>query len=106
MDHSLASAFGIKAGKMIISHKPPITTCCFPIHMVWHKPAFHAGNIVRSASKHKRIQSVSCRSHAPALAPAPALAAVEAAASFEPSVWGEFFIHHEPQPLQASVKAI
>lgn len=102
MDHGLASAFGIKAGKMIISQKPPTTTCCFPIHMVWHKPAVAAGNILRSASKHKRIQSVSCHSHAPALAPAP----VEAAASFEPSVWGEFFIHHEPQPLQASVKTI
>ncbi|KAF0893593.1 hypothetical protein E2562_027319 [Oryza meyeriana var. granulata] len=99
MDLRLASAFSIQSGN-IISQQPHGKNS--PV--VWHKPARNSYS--PSAGKHhKRTQCVSCHAHArapaAAAASAPALAQAQVAPSFEPSVWGDFFINYEP-PFQRS----
>uniref|UniRef100_A0A0D9W3J5 Terpene synthase N-terminal domain-containing protein n=1 Tax=Leersia perrieri TaxID=77586 RepID=A0A0D9W3J5_9ORYZ len=69
--------------------------------MVWHKPAAGNAYSLRTTSKCKRTQSVSCHAHATA----PVQATVEAAASFEPSQ-SEQWMRERASKLKEDVRAL
>uniref|UniRef100_A0A0E0KP52 Uncharacterized protein n=1 Tax=Oryza punctata TaxID=4537 RepID=A0A0E0KP52_ORYPU len=87
MDHRLASAF------TTISPQPPSKN----FQLRWpHNPARRSYSPSRAGKHdHNYIQSVSCHAQAQTHA---------APASFEPSVWGDFFIHYEPEPFKRTEK--
>ncbi|CAO2200092.1 unnamed protein product [Urochloa humidicola] len=95
MDLHLASAFGVQSGHMI-SQQPPSKN----LPAVWHKELARNSFNPSAAKHHKPMRSLSCHAQA-APAAAPSSPAAEIKPSFEPSVWGDFFIHYEP-PMQRS----